>query len=130
MKSRNPYKGSKMKARIQSLEQLKEIAIRELQTEIDQQISDALLDGAAQGMAYVMWVLELSYGWKDARQKKLFEEMKGFIKLGENLRKPITGESIVDHIKERFGLNVDELLHEECSTSVAEKNQDVKAAGN
>ena len=55
MKSRSPYKGSKMKARIQSIEQLKEIATRELQTEIDQQISDALLDGAAQGMAYVMW---------------------------------------------------------------------------
>lgn len=130
MKSRNPYKGSKMKARIQSIEQLKEIATRELQTEIDQQISDALLDGAAQGMAYVMWVLEISYGWKDARQKKLFEEMKGFIKLGENWRTPITGGSIVNHIKERFGLDVDELLHEECSTDVAEKNPDVKAAGN
>ena len=130
MKSRSPYKGSKMKARIQSIEQLKEIATRELQTEIDQQISDALLDGAAQGMAYVMWVLELSYGWKDARQKKLFEEMKGFIKLGESWRTPITGGSIVDHIKERFGLDVDELLHEECRTNVAEKNPDVKAAGN
>lgn len=130
MKSRSPYKGSKMKARIQSIDQLKEIATRELQTEIDQQISNALLDGAAQGMAYVMWVLELSYGWKDARQKKLFEEMKSFIKLGESWRTPITGGSIVDHIKERFGLDVYELLHEECSTNVAEKNPDVKAAGN
>lgn len=130
MKSRSPYKGSKMKARIQSIDQLKEIATRELQTEIDQQISNALLDGAAQGMAYVMWVLELSYGWKDARQKKLFEEMKGFIKLGESWRTPITGGSIVDHIKERFGINVDELLHEECNTNVAEKNPDVKAADN
>ena len=130
MKSRNPYKGSKMKARIQSIEQLKELAIRELQTEIDQQISDALLEGAAQGMAYVMWVLELSYGWKGARQKKLFEELKGFSKLGENRQTTITGESIVNHIKERFGLDVDELLHEECSTNVAEKNPDVKAAGN
>ena len=119
-----------MKARIQSVDQLKAIAIRELQTEIDQQISDALLDGAAQGMAYVMWVLEISYGWKDSRQKKLFEEMKGFIKLGESGRTPITGESIVNHIKERFGLDIDELLHEECSTYVAEKNPDVKAAGN
>ena len=54
MKSRNPYNGSKMKSRIQSVDELKAIATRELKAEIDQQISDALLDGAAQGMAYVM----------------------------------------------------------------------------
>lgn len=130
MKSRSPYKGSKTKSRIQSIEQLKESATRELKTEIDQQISDALLDGAVQGMAFVMWVLELSYGWKDARQKKLFEEMKGCIELGKSGRTPISGEAIVDHIKERFGLDVDKLLHEECSTNVAEKNPDVEAAGN
>ena len=110
MKSRNPYKGSKMKSRIQSVDELKAIATRELKAEIDQQISDALLDGAAQGMAYVMWVLELSFGWKDARQKKLFEEMKCFMSLGESWIRPIDGESLVEHIKNRFGIDVDELL--------------------
>ena len=130
MKSRNPYKGSKMKSRIQSVDKLKAIATRELKAEIDQQISDALLDGAAQGMAYVMWVLELSFGWKDARQKKLFEEMKCFMSLGESWIRPIDGESLVEHIKNRFGIDVDELLHDKCSTSVAEKNPDVKTSGN
>lgn len=130
MKSRNPYKGSKMKSRIQSVDELKAIATRELKAEIDQQISDALLDGAAQGMAYVMWVMELSFGWKDTRQKKLFEEMKGFMSLGENWLRPIDGESLVEHIKNKFGIDVDELLHEKCSTSVAEKNPDVKTSGN
>ena len=130
MKSRNSYKGSKMKSRIQSVDELKAIATRELKAEIDQQISDALLDGAAQGMAYVMWVLELSFGWKDARQKKLFEEMKCFMSLGESWIRPIDGESLVEHIKNRFGIDVDELLHDKCSTSVAEKNPDVKTSGN
>lgn len=130
MKSRNPYKGSKMKSRIQSVDELKAIATRELKAEIDQQISDALLDGAAQGMAYVMWVMELGFGWKDARQKKLFEEMKCFMSLGENWLRPIDGESLVEHIKNKFGIDVDELLHEKCSTSVAEKNPDVKTSGN
>ena len=130
MKSRNPYKGSKMKSRIPSVDELKATATRELKAEIDQQISDALLDGAAQGMAYVMWVMELSFGWKDVRQKKLFEEMKTLMSLGESWIRPIDGESLVEHTKNKFGIDVNELLHEKCSTSVAEKNPDVKAAGN
>ena len=123
-------RGVNMKARIQSIDKLKEIAIRELQTEIDQQISDALLDGAAQGIAFVLWVLDISFGWKDVRQHKLFDAMKSVIALRESWVKPVNGDSLVSYIKEKFDIDVDKLLQEECSTTVAQNNPDVKTSGN
>lgn len=119
-----------MKARIQSVDQLKAIATRELQQEINQQISDALLDGAAQGMAFVMWVLDMSFGWKDVRQQKLFDAMKSVMALGESWVKPLDGESLVSYIREKFDIDVDELLHEKCSTTVAQNNPDVRTSDN
>lgn len=119
-----------MKARIQSVQQLKEVAARELKAELDQQISDALLDGAAQGMAYVMWVLEMNYGWKDKRLQKLFQEMQNMMDLGESWLKPLEGDSLVSHFQEKYSINVDDLLYQRCSTKVAQQNPDVDAVGN
>lgn len=117
-----------MKARIQSIDQLKEIATKQLKDEFDQQLSDALLDGAAQGMAFTMWVLETCFGWKKQRQQKLFEEMVSMMNLGESWVKSFDGESLVDHIKKEFGIEIDTLLRERCSTSVAQSNPEVKVS--
>lgn len=114
-----------MKARIQSVEQLKAIATKQLKNEFDQQISDALLDGASQGIAFTMWILESCFGWKQQRQQKLFDAMISMMNLGENWVQSFDGESMVDHIKNEFGIEVATLLRERCSTSVARNNPDV-----
>ena len=49
--------------------------------------------------------MELSFGWKDVRQKKLFEEMKTLMSLGESWIRPIDGESLVEHTKNKFGID-------------------------
>lgn len=117
-----------MKARIQSIDQLKKIATKQLKNEFDQQLSDALLDGAAQGMAFTMWMLETCFGWKKQRQQKLFHEMAGMINLGENWITSFNGESMVEHIKNEFDVDLITLLREHCSTSVAQSNPEVKVS--
>lgn len=49
-----------MKARIQSVEQLKQVASAKLQEEFSQRYQEATLEGAIQGMAFVMYSLEMS----------------------------------------------------------------------
>lgn len=53
-----------MKARIQTVEQLKQVASVKLQDEFNQRYQEATLEGAIQGMAFVMYALEMGQGWK------------------------------------------------------------------
>lgn len=53
-----------MKSRIQTVDQLKQVVAAKLQNEFNQRYQQATLEGAIQGMAFVMYVLEMAQGWK------------------------------------------------------------------
>ena len=108
-----------MKARIQSVDDLKRIASQSLKEEFDRRYQEAMLEGAMQGMAFVMYVLEVTHGWKDKRQKTLFEDMVGIMELPENA--PwlgiFQGQDIKQHIEEKYGVQFQRLLDRSTATS-------------
>lgn len=101
-----------MKARIQSVDDLKRIASQKLKDEFDARYEQAMLEGAMQGMAFVMYVLEVTRGWKDKRQKELFKDMIGIMELPE--RAPwleiFQAQDIKKHIEEKYGIRFQVLL--------------------
>lgn len=107
-----------MKARIQSVDDLKRIASQSLKEEFDKRFQEAMLEGAMQGMAYVMYVLEVTRGWKDKRQQELFKDMVGIMELPETA--PwlgiFQGQDIKKHIEEKYGVRFDELLERSTAT--------------
>ena len=72
-----------MKARIQSVDDLKRIASAKLEDEFNSRYQQAILEGAAQGMAFVMYALEVNQHWKEVRQRRLFDDMLRLTQLGE-----------------------------------------------
>lgn len=101
-----------MKARVQSVEQIKEIASQKLQEEFNQRYQQATLEGAIQGMAFVMYALELRQGWKGKRQAKLFEDMLSITDLPEIAPwlQPYNALDIKRHIEEEYGIDFTKLL--------------------
>ncbi len=101
-----------MKARIQSVEQLKRIASAELQNEFAKRYQEATLEGAIQGMAFVMYVLETAQGWKQKRQTKLFEDMMSLTDLPELAPwlQPYNALDIRKHIETEYGIDFRKLL--------------------
>lgn len=101
-----------MKARIQSVEDLKRIASQKLKDEFDARYEEAMLEGAMQGMAFVMYVLEVTHGWKDRRQKNLFEDMVAIMELPEKAPwlEIFQAQDIKRHIEEKYGIQFQRLL--------------------
>lgn len=101
-----------MKSRIQSVEQLKQIASAKLQEEFSERYQEATLEGAIQGMAFVMYALEMGQGWKKARQKKLFENMMSICDLADAAPwlQPFNAVDIRKHIETEFGIDFTKLL--------------------
>lgn len=101
-----------MKARIQSVEQLKQIASAKLQEEFSERYQKATLEGAIQGMAFVMYALELGQGWKKTRQQKLFENMLGLFDIVEAAPwlQPYNAVDIRKHIETEFEIDFTKLL--------------------
>lgn len=101
-----------MKARVQSLKQLKEIATRELEAEFKSNYQKATLDGAMQGIAFVMYTLELCQGWREKRQKKLFEDMLSVLDLPEGApwMEAYNGKTLLEKIETTYGLDFNQLL--------------------
>lgn len=101
-----------MKARIQSVEQLKQVASAKLQEEFNQRYQEATLEGAIQGMAFVMYSLEMSQGWKKSRQQKLFDGMMSLCDLSDATPwlQPFNAVDIRKHIETEFGIDFTKLL--------------------
>lgn len=101
-----------MKARIQTVEQLKQVASTKLQEEFSQRYQEATLEGAIQGMAFVMYALEMGQGWKKSRQQKLFENMMGLCDISEAAPwlNPYNAMDIKKHIETDFGVDFSKLL--------------------
>ena len=102
-----------MKARIQSVEQVKKIASAKLQEEFASRYQKATLEGAIQGMAFVMYVLENTYGWKKKRQQKLFEDMLSLTDLPELNPEiqPYNALDIRKHFETEYGIDFHKLLN-------------------
>lgn len=101
-----------MKARIQSVEQLKKIAAESLKEEFARRYEEATLTGAVQGMALIMYVLEFSYGWKEVRLQKLFQALLDVMQLSEDATfwKPYSGADIQEHLEKDYGIDFKKLL--------------------
>ena len=107
-----------MKARIQTVEQLKQAASAKLHEEFSQRYQEATLEGAIQGMAFVMYALETSQGWKKGRQQKLFESMMGLCDMPEAAPwlQPYNAVDIRKHIETEFGIDFSKLLRRVAAT--------------
>lgn len=101
-----------MKARIQTVEQLKQIASAKLQEEFLERYQEATLEGAIQGMAFVMYALEVEQGWKQSRQRRLFESMMRLCDIPEVAPwlQPYNAVDIRKHIETEFGIDFNKLL--------------------
>jgi len=101
-----------MKARIQTVEQLKQVASAKLQDEFAERYKEATLEGAIQGIAFVMYALEMGQGWKKSRQQKLFENMMGLCDIPEAAPwlQPYNAVDIRKHIETEFGIDFTKLL--------------------
>ena len=101
-----------MKARIQSVEQLKQVASAKLQEEFNQRYQEATLEGALQGMAFVMYALEIGQGWKKSRQQRLFEDMMRLCDFADAAPwlNPYNAMDIKKHIETDFGVDFSKLL--------------------
>lgn len=101
-----------MKARIQSVEQLRKVAAESLKEEFARRYEEATITGAVQGMALVMYVLEFSYGWKRDRQQKLFQAILDLMKLSEDAAflQPYCGADIQEHLEKDYGIDFRKLL--------------------
>lgn len=101
-----------MKVRIQSVADVKKIAARELEAEFKSQYQSAILDGVIQGMAFVMYTLELNQGWRETRQQRLFDDMLSVLNLPEAAPwvQSYKGLDLQKHIEERFGVDFDKIL--------------------
>ena len=99
-----------MKARIQSVDDLKKIASAKLEDEFNARYQRAMLEGAAQGMAFVMYALEVNQNWKGVRQRRLFDDMLSLMQLGESWFKPFQASELRKHIETEFGIDFTKLL--------------------
>lgn len=101
-----------MKARIQSVADIKKIAARELEEEFKERYQDAVLGGVIQGMAFVMYTLELNQGWKETRQQRLFDDMLSVLNLPEAAPwiQSYKGADLQKHIEAEFGVDFDKIL--------------------
>ena len=98
-----------MKARIQSVDDLQRIASQKLKDEFDARYEQAMLEGAMQGMAFVMYVLEVTRGWKD---------MVGIMELPEKAPwlEIFQAQDIKKHIEEKYGIQFQVLLDRVAAT--------------
>ena len=113
-KSKSRFKGKgKMRCPIQSVDELKKAASKRLEEEFSQRYQEATLEGAIQGMAFVMYALEMCQGWKKSRQQKLFENMMGLCDIPESAPwlNPYNALDIRKHIETEFGIDFSKLLN-------------------
>ena len=111
-----------MKARIQSVDDLKKIASAKLEEEFNTCYQQAILEGAAQGMAFVMYALEVNQNWKGVRQKRLFDDMMSLMQLGESWFRPFQASEMKKHIEEEYGIDFNQLF-EKVSTTQLDVNR-------
>lgn len=112
-KSKSRFKGKgKMRCSIQSVDELKKAASKRLQEEFSQRYQEATLEGAIQGMAFVMYSLEMTQGWKKSRQQKLFEGMMSLCDLSDAAPwlQPFNAVDIRKHIETEFEIDFTKLL--------------------
>lgn len=110
-RSKSRFKG-KMRCPIQSVDELKKAASKRLEEEFSQRYQEATLEGAIQGMAFVMYALEMSQGWKKSRQQKLFDGMMGLCDLSDAAPwlQPFNAVDIRKHIETEFEIDFTKLL--------------------
>lgn len=110
-KSKSRFKG-KMRCPIQSVDELKKAASKRLEEEFSQRYQEATLEGAIQGMAFVMYALEMYQGWKKSRQQKLFDGMLSLCDLSDAAPwlQPFNAVDIRKHIETEFEIDFTKLL--------------------
>lgn len=101
-----------MRARIQSVEDVKKIAKKNLQEEFNEHYAEATLTGAMQGIAFVMYALEMSQGWKEKRQQKLFEDMVALLDVFDTATwlNSFNAADIKKHIEDTYNIDFSRLL--------------------
>lgn len=110
MKSR--FKKGKMHCRVQSAQELHDTVAEKLKGEFNARYEQAILEGAMQGIAFVMYTLDLCYKWRDQRQKKLFQEMLNLMDLPDLVpqMQQFNALDIKKHIEEKYGLDFRQLV--------------------
>lgn len=101
---------SKQKKRAMSVGQIRRIAAKKLEDDIQQRVATAVLEGAMQGIAFVMYTLEQNRGWKQVRQQGLFDDMMAVMEAYSGWFRPVDGRSIVEHIRGMYDIDFDKLF--------------------
>lgn len=83
-----------------------ETSYKEMQDEIQ---LDALRDGAAQGLALAMWVLETDFGWKGKRLMDFYNCVNEALHFPDIFGKEPDCGGIIDRMREKYGIDIDEL---------------------
>lgn len=102
MKARIPRM---MNGKAPKVKDIKDKAAKQLEGEFNARYQQAILEGAKQGIAFVMYTLELNQGWKTKRQQKLFEDMMSVMALGESWIRPFEASDMKKHIEESFDID-------------------------
>lgn len=101
-----------MKARIQTITDLKKAATKQLEEEFNSRYQCATLEGAIQGIALLMYTLEQRQGWKKQRQQKLFEDLKVILSMPSAAPwiQPYQAVELVKHAEKEFEVDFQEIL--------------------
>lgn len=69
----------------------------------------ALEDGVRLGIAACLLCLNMHYDWKEKRLSRFTGGVQDILKLPSVLGKDIDGNTVVDYLRNEFGIDVDEL---------------------
>jgi hypothetical protein len=69
----------------------------------------ALEDGVRQGIAACLLCLNMHYNWKEKRLSRFAGGVQDILKLPSVLGKDIDGNTVVEYLRNEFGIDIDEL---------------------
>lgn len=69
----------------------------------------ALEDGVRQGIAACLLCLNMHYDWKEKRLSRFAGGVQDILKLPSVLGKDIDGNTVVEYLRNEFGIDIDEM---------------------
>ena len=69
----------------------------------------ALEDGVRQGIAACLLCLNMHYDWKEKRLSRFAGGVQDILKLPSVFEKDIDGNTVVEYLRNEFGIDIDEL---------------------
>lgn len=77
----------------------------------DEMCLKVLEDGAKQGVCLILYLLSTSPKdkWGEKRLRELFDRANDFLQLPQTFLRDMTGDDVINYMKEKYGIDVDEL---------------------